>query len=100
MDEYVSREAVRDMLHNEISSWGGYSEEIEALLNANEKLFELPVADVVEVKHSKWKHYHKQNIAVCMNCSFERDLDADFGTAISCPNCGAKMDGGADNGTE
>lgn len=54
----------------------------------------MPAADVVEVKYSNWKYYHKQNIAVCMNCSFERDLDANFGKAITCPNCGAKMDGG------
>jgi hypothetical protein len=50
--------------------------------------------DAVEVVHGRWKYYHKQNIAVCMNCSFERDLDANFGRAVSCPNCGAKMDGG------
>ena len=41
-----------------------------------------------------WKYYHKQNKAVCTSCSFERDLDANFGKAIACPNCGAKMDGG------
>ena len=39
-----------------------------------------------------WKYYHKQNKAVCTNCSFERDLDANFGKAIACPNCGARMD--------
>ena len=49
--------------------------------------------DAVEVVHGRWKYYHKQNIAVCTNCSFERKLDADFGKAVSCPNCGAKMDG-------
>lgn len=38
-----------------------------------------------------WKYYHKQNKAVCTSCSFERDLDANFGKAIACPNCGAKM---------
>ena len=48
------------------------------------------------VPHGRWKYYHKQNKAVCTNCSFERDLDANFGRAISCPNCGAKMDGGKD----
>ena len=42
---------------------------------------------------AKWKYYHKQNIAVCTHCSFERDLDADFGRAVACPNCGARMDG-------
>ena len=53
----------------------------------------IPGVDAVEVVHGKWKYYHKQNIAVCTNCSFERKLDADFGKAVSCPNCGAKMDG-------
>ena len=38
-----------------------------------------------------WKYYHKQNKAVCASCSFERDLDANFGKAIACPNCGAYM---------
>ena len=38
-----------------------------------------------------WKYYHKQNKAVCTSCSFERDLDANFGKAIACPNCGAYM---------
>ena len=59
-----------------------------------EFLKELTPIDGVEVVHSSWKYYHKQNIAVCTNCSFERDLDENFGRAISCPNCGAKMDGG------
>ena len=38
-----------------------------------------------------WKYYHKQNIAVCTNCGFERNLDENFGRAVSCPNCGAYM---------
>ena len=60
----------------------------------DEKLIdEAPTVDAVEVVHGRWKYYHKQNIAVCTNCSFERNLDADFGKAVSCPNCGAKMDG-------
>lgn len=47
----------------------------------------------VERPKGRWKYFHKQNIAVCTNCSFERDLDANFGRAISCPNCGADMRG-------
>lgn len=50
------------------------------------------------VPHGRWKYYHKHNKAVCTECSFERDLEADFGRAVSCPNCGARMDGGKDNG--
>ena len=64
---------------------------VHVILNT---LNETPTVDAVEVVHGRWKYYHKQNIAVCTNCSFERDLDANFGKAVSCPNCGAKMDGG------
>ena len=54
-----------------------------------------PRVDAAEVVHGRWKYYHKQNIAVCTNCSFERDLSANFGKEISCPNCGADLrDGG------
>lgn len=63
-------------------------EEIEMAID------ELPTLDYAPVVHGKWKYYHKQNRAVCIVCSFERDLDADFGRAIACPNCGAKTDGG------
>ena len=54
----------------------------------------VPATDVVPVRHGRWRYFHKQNIAVCTECSFERDLDANFGRAVNCPNCGAKMDGG------
>ena len=56
------------------------------------KIEDAPTVDAVEVVHGRWEYYHKQNKAVCTNCSFERDLDVNFGRAISCPNCGAKMD--------
>ena len=60
------------------------------------RLLSIPAADVAPVRHGKWRYYHKQNIAVCTECGFERNLDENFGRAVSCPNCGAKMDGGAD----
>lgn len=50
-----------------------------------------PTADVEPVRHGNWKYYKKQGIAVCTECSFERKLDDNFGRAVSCPNCGAKM---------
>ena len=50
------------------------------------------IANGVTVQEcGSWKYYHKQNKAVCTNCSFERDLDANFGKAITCPNCGSYM---------
>lgn len=50
-----------------------------------------PTAEASPVVRSMWKYNHKKRKATCQNCSFERDLDADFGRAISCPNCGADM---------
>lgn len=50
-------------------------------------------SDVAPVVHGRWRYFHKQNIAVCTECSFERDLDTNFGRAVNCPNCGAKMEG-------
>lgn len=68
---------------------GGYLYSPQDLLDSIE---EAETIEAEPVKHGRWKYYHKQNIAVCTNCSFERDLDANFGKAVSCPNCGAKMD--------
>ena len=50
-----------------------------------------PSADVRPVVRGRWKYFHKQNKAVCTVCSFERDLDQNFGKAIACPNCGTNM---------
>lgn len=40
---------------------------------------------------ARWKDFRKQGIAVCTACSFERKLDDNFGRAVACPNCGARM---------
>ena len=59
----------------------------------NTEVAERLIANGVTVQEcGNWKYYHKQNKAVCTSCNFERDLDANFGKAIACPNCGAKMD--------
>jgi predicted Zn-ribbon and HTH transcriptional regulator len=50
-----------------------------------------PTIDAVEVVHGHWKYGTRA--AVCSECGFERSLDDNFGAAIACPNCGAKMDG-------
>lgn len=55
---------------------------------------EAPTIEAEPVRHASWKYYHKKGIAVCTDCSFERNVDDNFGRAVSCPNCGAKMDGG------
>lgn len=73
----------------DVDAWAdGTADAVDAIYKS---LSNMSAADVVEVVRGKWKYFRKQNIAVCTNCSFERDLDANFGRAISCPNCGADM---------
>lgn len=60
--------------------------------NTNQVADHLIANGVTVQECGNWKYYHKQNKAVCTSCNFERDLDANFGKAIACPNCGAKMD--------
>lgn len=54
----------------------------------------VPTADKMEVVHGRWEYGVRA--AVCSECGFERHLDHNFGRAIACPNCGARMDGGAE----
>lgn len=60
--------------------------------NTNQVADHLIANGVTVQECGNWKYYHKQNKAVCTSCNFERDLDVNFGKAIACPNCGAKMD--------
>ena len=92
MKEYIEREAVeefiQDGLNNPDKDKAFGHDAIEILAGIHFML----AADVAPVRRGRWKYYHKQNKAVCTNCSFERDLSADFGAAIACPNCGAIME--------
>lgn len=57
-----------------------------------------PLPNVVEVRHGKWhpvRGVYDLTKWVCCLCGHyvPNGLDRNY-----CPNCGAKMDGGADNG--
>ena len=99
MSEYIERELLLIGVDGCISSLHAQAKG-EPIQEAAIKLVEttrdyiasLSAADVAEVRHGRWKCFHKQNKAVCTCCSFERDLDTDFGRAVACPNCGARMD--------
>lgn len=92
MAEYIKRDVV--MKEIMAAKWmDGYDGAMAMAIAAS-----APAADVAPVVHGRWRYFHKQNIAVCTECSFERDLDTNFGRAVNCPNCGAKMDGGVDDG--
>ena len=84
MDEYIKRE-----------------EAIEAAKHAWEKGLEpsqyieiIPAADVATVRHGRWKCHGDCGVTECSVCGWS--IEEYVGDYAYCPNCGAKMDGGAD----
>ena len=64
-----------------------------------------PTVDAVPVRHGRWKEMHYEggildgtNFDRCSICGYERVFDDPALKTVFkyCPNCGAKMDGGAD----
>ena len=88
MDDYIKREALRDALYD-----------ADAItMNGVKILNQFPSSDVEPVRHGRWEC--GKPCPVCGGDRFE-GLDADIWADWEppyCPNCGAKMDRGADNG--
>ena len=86
MAEYIEREALRDTLYD-----------ADAITMSGVKILnQFPGADVAPVRHGRWEC--GKPFPVCGRDRFE-GLDADIWADWEppyCPNCGAKMDGGAD----
>ena len=90
MAEYIEREAAIRVV-NEQSS---FTMTRSGLIDSISKL---PAADVAPVRHGQWEPGNP----ICPICGGNKfkDLDADIWCDWQpdfCPNCGAKMDGGAD----
>ena len=96
MDKYIKREyavdAVVDVYYN------------TPVINLSCKKFEtaifkIPAADVAPVRHGRWIEQEKYTFGVMYDCSICDNRILDNGHPWNyCPNCGAKMDGGAGNG--
>ena len=89
MDEYIKREAAIEAIMSDppdahYPSW--YAEKIKAI----------PAAGVAHVRHCQWiKRGCKWQ---CTDCKVLMSIDGSPKENLLnyCPNCGAKMDGGAD----
>ena len=90
MAEYIERKALRDALYD-----------ADAITMSGVKILnQFPVADVAPVRHGRWVSVPHKLARVCSVCNRDEpykfaDIDADV--YDYCPNCGAKMDGGADS---
>lgn len=103
MDEYIEREAImkfpmrKGRCDNEcVNKYVIFG--IELVLGHIENL---PAADVAPVVHSHWEHKitdDGENIGICHNCKYP--VSWFWEQAKYCPNCGAKMDGGADHAAD
>ena len=94
MDEYIKRESAIEAIMSDppdahYQSW--YAEKIN----------EITAAEVAPVRHAKWVDNHctacgmmPMGDEMWKNCDFDPPLFERF--MGYCPNCGAKMDGGAD----
>lgn len=105
MSEYIERgvllahiAGVKICLQGNGEWISGYHDALQAV---GEMVQEFPAADVVAVKHGRWeKHKTMHGFVYCSACK-DVYLDAEWladGKWGYCPNCGAKMYGGKDNG--
>lgn len=95
MAEYIERETAIKELMNDAPEQVGYSRE-----DAADCIRYMDSADVVPVRHGYWisKNPHGYEwIFVCSNCDYIDGYPFNDRSNY-CPNCGAKMDGGINNG--
>ena len=93
MTEYIERKALRDTLYD-----------ADAITMSGVKILnQFPSADVAPVRHGRWVDNHCTACGMMPMgdemwelCDFEPPRFEKF--MDYCPNCGAKMDGGAGNG--
>ena len=97
MDEYIKREAAQTSCrkYSFAESYDAFA--VDCILKA------IPAADVAPVRHGRWVDNHctacgmmPMGDEMWKLCDFEPPRFEKF--MDYCPNCGAKMDGGAGNG--
>ena len=122
MDEYIKKEDIEQKIQDGLNNLVLGHDAIEVL----GMIYEMPTADVAPVRHGRWilevhderVNYRWNVTAECSECCNEKkEIWAGFFAYIVpsiarsvsltsakrvklsnyCPNCGAKMDGGADD---
>lgn len=102
MAKYIEREAALDIVNGWreqlIPTYGENDEYVKCLETVAEHLESLHAADVVPVRHGRWRKAVGTSGVVrmaCTNCGFMRFPENDSREPMFayCPNCGARMDG-------
>ena len=108
MDEYISRKAAIAYIREQSEERQKAFEDIggesgiyaDAYNDLAEDFYRIPAADVAPVVHGRWEQ-DADGDWYCTNCNevvaiCESGRERTYRKPY-CPNCGAKMDGGADN---
>lgn len=97
MAEYIERDALRKVLENWRDAHADVDDE-EGCGLLEDVIWEVDAqtaADVAPVVHARWID-DGRGIIICPECKRGYNLHAKY--THYCPNCGAKMDRGDDNG--
>ena len=112
MDDYIKREAAIAIIEDaqkELCPVGRYGrnyvygpdrEKYDAWDEIIDALENMPAADVAPVVHGRWVTHYRSGTPVADGyvstcCDMWNNRKSDY-----CPNCGAKMDGGAENAVD
>lgn len=97
MAEYINREALYEKAywHGEHPDVGNpFPDGVDAI--DIKDVDAIPAADVAPVRHGRWIEYQIPHVICCSNCDWATDAaEKNF---QYCPMCGARMDGGSENG--
>lgn len=93
MAEYIKRETAVKAANEWVSE--ACMAPVMRVSRLLDKLQKVPAADVAPVVHAQWIE-DGSGIIICPECKRGYNLIAKY--THYCPNCGAKMDGGAGNG--
>ena len=103
MTEYIEREAISEEIRKyyyknppNFSYGEGFDRGLD---RAQRAILDAPAADVAPVRHGRWeKPSGLYSCSECgMTCPYDVQADViEYWACNYCPNCGAKMDGGAD----
>lgn len=99
MNKYINVEVAKEYLHHD--SYSNPYFRSQACQQAIDVLATVPAADVMEVRHGRWHDVYLSSassfVGTCSVCGKSNDIPP-VPLAKYCPNCGAKMDGGHDDG--
>lgn len=101
MDEYISREAtikrIKEVYCVGCNSYHGVRCRACGTGDAIDMIEDAPAADAAPVVHGRWVTHYRSGTPVAEGyvstcCDMWNNRKSNY-----CPNCGAKMDGGADH---